>query len=187
MAGRPGWVRWLALPVIAVPLVWLLFAGIGRDPREVPSPLIGRPMPAFTLTSIEGREVRSESLRGRPILVNFWASWCIPACVDEHPVLLDAQERYGDRMEIVGILYDNHPADARAFLDRYGDGGWMHLLDPDGRVAIDFGVLGPPESFLVDAEGIIRFKQTGPLTSDVLHERVAPIIGVRPEAGEAAP
>lgn len=174
-----GWWRWLVLPVVAVPLVWLLFAGFGRDPREVPSPLIGRSMPEFRLTTIDGSELSSESLRGRPVLVNFWASWCIPACVDEHPVLLDAQRRYGDELLIIGILYDDGADTARAFLDRYGDGGWTHLLDPGGRVAIDFGVTGPPESFLVDAEGIIRFKQSGPLTSEVLEEELTAVLRSR--------
>ena len=185
MAGLAvgGW-RWLVLPVVAVPLVWLLFAGFGRDPRAVPSPLIGRPMPEFTLASIDGREVSAESLRGRPVLVNFWASWCIPACVDEHPVLLDAQERHGDELAIVGILYDDTPGDARAFLDRYGDGGWPNVLDPNGRVAIEFGVTGPPESFLVDAEGIIRFKHYGPLTSEVLEREIAAVLRDR-DAGDA--
>ena len=180
---RAGWLRWLVLPLVAVPLIWLLFAGFGRDPREVPSPLIGRPIPDFSLTSIDGRVVTADSLRGRPLLVNFWASWCIPACVDEHPVLIDAERRHGDELVIVGILYDDTPDGARAFLDRYGDGGWMHLLDPGGRVAIEFGVTGPPESFLVDAEGVIRFKHSGPLTPDVLEPELAELL--EPRAREA--
>lgn len=183
MTGR--W-RWLILPVVAVPLVWILFTGFGRDPREVPSPLIGRPMPEFRLTAIDGTEVSSESLRGRPVLVNFWASWCIPACVDEHPVLLEAQERYGDQLAVVGILYDDGPSTARAFLDRYGDGGWSHLLDPNGRMAIEFGVTGPPESFLIDADGTIRFKHSGPLTTEILDAEIAAILSPDNDGDEGA-
>ena len=96
--------------------------------------------------------------------MNFWASYCIPACVDEHPVLAAAHERYGDELEIVGVLYSDEPGDAEGFLARYGDAGYPHLVDPDGRLAIEFGVTGPPESYFVDADGILRAKQFGPLT-----------------------
>lgn len=174
--------RWAPLPLVLVPLAWLLFAGFGRDPREVQSPLIGRPMPAFTLTALDGSEVSSDELRGRPVLVNFWASWCIPACVDEHPVLLEAQRRHRDDLIILGILYDDRVDDARAFLTRYGDGGWPNLIDPRGEAAIDFGVTGPPESFLVDADGIVRYKHYGPLTHEVLEREVAELLHAHEEA-----
>ncbi len=187
MATPPrAWLRWLALPIVALPLAWLLFsATFVSNPRDVRSALIGRPMPVFTLTTIDGREVTSESLAGRPVLVNFWASWCIPACVDEHPVLIEAQERHGDELAIIGILYEDEPTSARAFLDRYGDGGWPNLVDPGGRVAIEFGVIGPPETFLVDRDGIVRFKHSGPLTTEVLNARLAEVLrgGGTAEAG----
>ena len=167
--------RWLVVPLAVVPLGWLLFTGFGRDPREVASPLIGHPAPAWTLTSLNGDTMSSEDLAGRPYVVNFWASWCIPACVDEHPVLAAAHERFGDELAIVGVLYEDEPIDATGFLARYGDAGYPHLLDPGGRLAIEYGVTGPPESYFVDAEGIVRAKQFGPLTDALMVERLATV------------
>ncbi len=144
--------RWLVIPVLAIPLAWVLFSSLGRDPSEIPSPLVGQPMPAFALTALDGSTVTSEDLAGQPAVINFWAHWCIPACVEEHPVLMDAQTRHGDEVQLVGILYDDNPADAREFLVRYGDGGWPNADDPSGAVALAYGVLGPPETFFVDAD-----------------------------------
>ncbi|MGQ0609058.1 MAG: redoxin family protein [Chloroflexota bacterium] len=172
--------RWLLVPLIVVPLGWLLVSGFGRDPREIASPLAGGAAPAWTLTSLDGERLSSDELAGRPYIVNFWASWCIPACVDEHPVLADAHDRYGDDVTIVGVLYNDQPADAQGFLARYGDAGYAHLIDPDGRLAIEFGVTGPPETFFVDADGIVRDKQFGPLTDALMAERLATIL---PSAG----
>jgi cytochrome c biogenesis protein CcmG/thiol:disulfide interchange protein DsbE len=167
--------RWLLVPLVVIPLGWLLFTGFGRDPREVASPLIGRPAPEWTLTSLDGETVSSEDLAGRPYVVNFWASYCIPACVDEHPVLAAAHERYGDELAIVGVLYNDARADAEAFLARYGDAGYPHLVDPDGRLAIEFGVTGPPESYFVDADGILRAKRFGPLTDPLMADHLSTI------------
>jgi cytochrome c biogenesis protein CcmG/thiol:disulfide interchange protein DsbE len=151
-------------------------SGFGRDPREIASPLIGRAAPEWTLTSLDGETISSDDLAGRPYVVNFWASWCIPACVDEHPVLADAHQSYGDDLTIVGVLYNDEPPDAEAFLRRYGDTGYSHVLDPGGRVAIDFGVTGPPETFFVDADGAVRDKQFGPLTDALMAQRLATIL-----------
>src|SRR5918998_5879454 len=169
------WLRWLVVPLLVVPLAWLLSAGLGRDPSEIPSPFIGRAMPSFTLTTIDGRTVSSAELRGRPLVVNFWASWCGP-CVAEHAVLLDARERFGEAATIVGILYDDTPEGARDFLGTYGDGGWSNVLDPGGATRIDFGVTGPPETFFVDAQGVIRHKQYGPVTAAVVESELAPLV-----------
>ncbi len=167
--------RWLLVPLIVIPLGWLLMAGFGRDPREIASPLIGRPAPAWTLTSLDGETVSSQDLAGRPYVVNFWASYCIPACVDEHPVLAEAHGRHGDELAVVGVLVNDEAQDAQAFLARYGDAGYPHLVDPGGRLAIEFGVTGPPESYFVDADGILRAKVFGPLTDAVMDERLATI------------
>ena len=169
--------RWLVVPLVVVPLGWLLFTGFGRDPREVASPLIGRSAPAWTMTSLDGDTLSSEDLAGRPYVVNFWASYCIPACVDEHPVLAAAYERYGDEVAIVGVLYNDAVGDAEGFLARYGDAGYPHLIDPEGRLAIEFGVTGPPESYFVDADGVVRAKQFGPLTDALMGERLATVLG----------
>src|SRR5918992_1594145 len=149
--------RWAVVPIVVVPIAWLLFQGLGRDPRDIGSPLIGRPAPAFELTTLDGGQLSSDDLRGRPYLINFWASWCIPACVDEHPALLDAEERYGDELAIVGVLYQD---------------------STDGRLALEYGVTGPPETYFVDADGVVRAKHFGPMTAAALHERVAALLGV---------
>jgi cytochrome c biogenesis protein CcmG/thiol:disulfide interchange protein DsbE len=168
--------RWLLVPALVVPLTWLLFQGFGRDPREVASPLIGQPAPAWSLMTLDGDRLSSEQLAGRPYVVNFWASWCVPACVDEHPVLAGAASRLGDDVPIVGVLYQDEPDDARAFLERHGDAGYDHVVDTSGSVAIDFGVTGPPETFFVDADGIVQDKQFGPLTDELMDERLASVM-----------
>jgi len=166
--------RWVIVPIVVVPLAAVLFVGFGRDPGVIPSPLIGKPMPSFNLTSIDGATVSSADLAGKPVIVNFWASWCGP-CAEEHPVLLDLASRYGDRVAVVGILYNDDAQGAARFLARYGDGGWPDLLDPSGETAIDYGVTGPPETFFVDATGVIRGKQIGPVTADVVATQLAAI------------
>jgi cytochrome c biogenesis protein CcmG, thiol:disulfide interchange protein DsbE len=163
-------VRWLLVPVVVLPLAWLLVASLGRT-----VPRVGDPAPEFRLVTIDGETVSSESLAGRPYLLNFWASWCIPSCVDEHPVLIEAQERFGDEVTILGVLYRDTSEAARDFLRRYGDGGWTHLADPGERLASDWGVLGPPETFLVDAEGLVAARRIGPLTAGELDEFFAPV------------
>lgn len=170
--------RWLVVPLLVVPVGLLLFSGLGRDPSEIPSPLIGQPLPDFTLTTLDGATLSSADLRGRPLIVNFWASWCGP-CVEEHGALLEAQKRYGDTATIVGVLYNDTADGARGFLARYGDGGWATLIDPSGGTAIDFGVTGPPESFFVDADGIVRYKQYGPVTPAVIDAQLAPLVAAR--------
>ena len=168
--------RWLLVPLLVIPLGWLLFTGFGRDPREISSPLIGRPAPEWSLSTLDGRTLATADLAGRPYVVNFWASWCIPACVDEHPVLAAAHERYGDELVIVGVLYQDEPADAEAFLARYGDPGYAHVMDDDGRLAIEYGVTGPPETFFVDETGVVRDKQFGPLSDDLMADRLGAIL-----------
>ena len=174
--GRRTWLRWLVVPVVVLPIGWLLLSGFGRDPREVTSPLIGRAAPAWTLETLDGETLSSDALAGRPYVVNFWASWCAP-CVDEHRVLTGTQSALSDELAMVGVLYQDDPGDARAFLARYGDTGYAHVVDQGGRLAIDYGVTGPPETFFVDAAGIVRAKQFGPLTDDLMTERLA-VIGL---------
>lgn len=168
--------RFLIVPLLVVPIGWLLLTGFSRDPREVASPLVGNPAPAWQATTLDGDRLSSADLAGRPYVVNFWASWCIPACVDEHPVLADAWDAHSDSVTIVGVVYQDGADAARDFLARLGDAGYPHLLDPDGTVAVDFGVTGPPETFFVDAGGIVRAKQFGPLTDALMAERLGSIL-----------
>lgn len=160
-------VRFALVPLVVLPVAWLMFQGLGRDPREIPSPLVGRPAPDLALLSMDGEEVSLADYGGRPVLVNFWASWCFE-CIEEHRVLMNAQARYGEEFAIIGILYQDTVADARRFLLQYGDGGWPNLLDASGTVAIDYGVSGVPESFFVDADGIVRYKQWGAVTEEAV-------------------
>ncbi|MGH2358544.1 MAG: DsbE family thiol:disulfide interchange protein [Candidatus Limnocylindria bacterium] len=175
--------RWLLVPLLVLPVGFVLLYGFSRDPREIDSPLIGRPAPAFELATLHGGTLSSAQLAGRPYLLNFWASWCIPACVDEHPVLIDAHDRYGDRLAIVGVLYQDTQTDALEFLARYGDGGWAHVDDADGRLAIEYGVTGPPETYFVDAGGIVRARHFGPMTAADLEARVAALLGTARAGG----
>jgi cytochrome c biogenesis protein CcmG/thiol:disulfide interchange protein DsbE len=167
--------RWLILPVLLVPLTRVLFTGFGRDPSHIPSPLIGQPMPSFALTTLDGQPLDSASLRGKPVLLNFWASWCGP-CVEEFPLLKRAlAEHADDRLAVVGIVYQDNSESARAFLARHGDGGWPSLTDADSRTALNFGVTGPPETYFVDANGVVRAKQIGPLDTRTLNAKLAEI------------
>ena len=124
---------------------------------------------------MDGGVVSLSEYRGRPVLVNFWASWCFE-CIEEHRVLVEAKERYGGRFAIVGVLYQDTVEDARRFLARYGDGGWPNLVDDSSSAAIDFGVSGVPESFLIDAQGIVRFAQRGAVTDQVIADQLVPLL-----------
>jgi cytochrome c biogenesis protein CcmG/thiol:disulfide interchange protein DsbE len=169
---RRGHLRWALVPVLILPVTWLLLTGLGRDPSEIPSPLVGRALPSIAATTLRGEAFASESLAGRPALINVWASWCDP-CIDEHPLLLATARAYAGELSVVGIVHQDSVEGARGFLARYGDGGWPDLLDPSGRIAIDLGVIFPPETYFVDASGIVRYRHLGPLTEQVLAEQLA--------------
>lgn len=165
--------RWLLLPVVLLPLAWLLFVNIGVDPRTIPSRIIGERLPAFSLPTLDGATVTDADLAGRPAVINFWASWCVP-CIEEHPVLLDAAARHADELQVLGVLYQDRPESATAWLRRYGDGGYPTVVD-DGALAIDFGVTGPPETYFVDATGIIRQRVVGPVSTQAMRQGLAAI------------
>jgi cytochrome c biogenesis protein CcmG/thiol:disulfide interchange protein DsbE len=163
--------RWVLVPLLVVPVAWLLFTGLGRDPREISSPLVGKPLPVLSGTTLDGQQLTTASLAGNPALINVWASWCTP-CAEEHPVLLGAAADQPE-LQLVGLIYQDTTDAARSFLLAYGDGGWPSLLDPDGRLAVDLGVTGPPESFFVDAAGIVRAHHVGPLSEETLRDGLA--------------
>ena len=164
--------RWVLVPIVALPLGWVLFSGLGRDPRLIPSPLLGKPLPALSGRTLDGSPFSSATLAGRPALINVWASWCVP-CEDEHPLLLDAQRRHGQELQIIGLVYQDTAEDAQSFLAEMGDGGWPDVVDPSGRLALELGVTGPPETFFVSADGVVRYRHLGPLTAEVLAEQLA--------------
>lgn len=169
--------RWLLLPAVVLPLT-LLFAVAMAEPTA----RVGEPAPTFELQTTGGRTISSGDLLGTPYALNFWASWCVPACVDEHPVLVEAHERYGDEVLIIGVLVRDSPEAADAFLERYGDGGWPHLLDPGGRLARAYGSLGPPETYFVDEHGVLRIRQIGPMDSRLMRSHVTTLLA-GPSAG----
>jgi len=158
-------------------LVLAVFLGIGlnRDPREVPSPLIGKPAPAFSLPTLgaPGKTFGPQDMRGRVWVLNVWASWCV-ACREEHPVLVEFAKR--GVVPIVGLDYKDQPAAAQGWLARLGNPYVLSVLDTDGRVGIDYGVYGVPETYVIDKAGIIRFKQIGPVTAEVLKTKMLPMI-----------
>ena len=167
---------WFLIPLGAfLALAVVLSVGLRLDPREVPSPLIGKPAPAFALPRLDDatRTIGLQDLRGRPFVLNVWASWCV-ACRVEHPLLVEyAKTR---RVPLYGLNYKDKRADATAWLTRFGNPYDASLVDADGRVGIDFGVYGVPETFVVDADGKIRLKHIGPLTKDVLTKRIEPLL-----------
>lgn len=166
------------MPILVLPIGWLLFTGLGRDPRLIPSPLLGKPLPALTGTTLDGTPWSSATLVGKPALINVWASWCRP-CVAEHPLLLDAARQHAGELQVVGVLYQDTADGAAAFLAHYGDGGWPDVDDASGRIAVSLGVTGPPETFFIDADGVVRYRHVGPLSPEVLSEQLA-TLGLQP-------
>lgn len=157
-------VSWPALMIglaLVVPLIWLFVRGLGFDPKDVASPLIGKPAPAFALEGLDGARLTSDSLRGRPVILNFSATWCVP-CRAEHPELVMAAKRFADA-RVVGVIYEDDPAAVKAWV---GKGAFPTLIDPGGQTAIAYGVYGVPETFFIDARGIIRDKVKGPVDLD---------------------
>lgn len=167
MSGWKGWAAGLA----AVAFLGLLGFGLTRDVRVLPSALIGEPAPDFAGATLDGDSLRSERLRGRVVILNFWASWCGP-CRQEHPVLRWAERHYDeDEVRVVGVVYQDRPAAARRFMRELG-GSWPSVLDPGSRIAIDYGVYGPPETFFVAPDGTVVRKRIGPVTMELVRSTV---------------
>jgi len=159
---------------VFVLLLAVLAVGLKLDPRHVPSPLIGQPVPAFDLPDLENESpVTSATLRGKPRLLNVWASWCV-ACRVEHPLLLALAR--SQRIEIIGLNYKDERTDAIAWLERHGNPYELTVFDQAGRLGLDLGVYGVPETFLLDRNGIIRYKQVGPITDEALESVILPLI-----------
>lgn len=168
------------LPALALlALLVVLAIGLTRDPREVPSPLIGKAAPAFRLAVLGApaeQRVATADLLGRPVLVNFFASWCA-ACVIEHPFLMQLSAQ---GVEVIGVDYKDTEADVSAWLARHGNPYRQVLLDPQGVAGLDWGVYGAPETFVLDARGVIVYKQIGPLDARIWREKIMPLLAVTP-------
>ena len=152
-----------------------LAVGLKLDPREVPSPLIDKPAPPFKLAQLQdpARTLAPEDLKGKVWIFNVWASWCV-ACMQEHPLLVELSRQ--NLVPIYGLNYKDKRDEAIEWLRRYGDPYQASLFDADGRVGIDYGVYGVPETYVIDKQGVIRYKRIGPVTPDIVQSKVAPLI-----------
>jgi cytochrome c biogenesis protein CcmG/thiol:disulfide interchange protein DsbE len=166
--------RFLWPLAIFILLVGFLAVGLRLDPREVPSPLVGKPAPAFELPVLHQPDKRfvPGDMRGKVWLLNVWASWCV-SCREEHPLLVELSKK--GVLPILGLNYKDKGDDATAWLKQFGNPYDLSVVDADGRIGIDYGVYGVPETYLIDTEGVIRFKQIGPITPAVLEEKILPL------------
>lgn len=174
-----NWKRSLIGLGVAIPIVTLLAYGLTRDPRFIASPLPGKAAPDFALPMLDapvtesatGDSIHLADMRGNVVLVNFWASWCIP-CREEHPALLEGAHAFMPKgVKFVGIAYNDKPEDSRDWLKEYGQ-AYPSLLDPGAHVAIDYGITGVPETFILNKQGIVAFKKFGPITQAELAQKL---------------
>jgi cytochrome c biogenesis protein CcmG/thiol:disulfide interchange protein DsbE len=167
--------RYLIPLAIFLVLVVFLFIGLGRDPHEVPSPLINKAAPTFRLPQLRepSKTFSAEDMRGKVWVLNVWASWCV-SCRDEHPLLID-YAKWGI-VPIYGLNWKDKREDALAWLDELGDPYVLSASDFDGRIAIDYGVYGAPETYVIDQGGTIRFKQIGAVTPQVWSDKIIPLV-----------
>ena len=166
----------LLIPLILfLLLVIFLAVGLSRDPHEVPSPLIGKPAPTFEIGQLaDPHKIFSpESMKGQVWMLNVWASWCV-ACREEHPLLIEFSKT--KTLPIIGLDYKDQRADAMTMLSREGNPYTLSAFDGNGRVGIDYGVYGVPETYIIDKTGVIRYKNIGPITPEILKEKIAPLI-----------
>jgi cytochrome c biogenesis protein CcmG/thiol:disulfide interchange protein DsbE len=175
--------KYLLIPlVLFLGLVFAIFIVMRRgvDPHEIPSPLINKPAPAFQLPQLNdpSKTISATDMRGKVYVLNFWGSWCI-ACRDEHPLLVQYARQNVVPIYGVDYKYANDSTDeqaaAKQFLNELGNPYTQVIYDAEGRTSIDYGVYGAPESFLIDKNGVIRFKQIGPITEDVWDKKIVPL------------
>lgn len=174
-----NWRRSMVGVAIALPVVALLGFGMTRDPRDIPSPLPGRAAPQFALATFTGASgrapdtVRLGALRGHVVVLNFWASWCL-ACRSEHTALLSVGAAYRDTADVkfYGVLYNDSPENGLRWLEQMGGASFPSLLDPGSKVAIDYGLYGVPETYFIGRDGKVAYKQTGPVTQELLVRKI---------------
>jgi cytochrome c biogenesis protein CcmG/thiol:disulfide interchange protein DsbE len=161
--------------VLFVALAAFLAVGLTRDPREVPSPFIDKPAPGFTLERLHepGQSFSPEQMKGKVWLLNVWASWCV-SCRVEHPLLVEMARR--NDVPIVGLDYKDERDAGLKWLTKMGNPYLVSAFDVEGKVGIDYGVYGVPETFVIDKQGVIRYKQIGPITPEALEQKILPLI-----------
>ena len=160
--------------LLSLAVVGLLAVGFRFDPKALDQTVMhGKSAPAFALTGVDGEPVTLDDLRGRPVVINFWSTWCIP-CKQEHPVLLDGAKLYPE-VTFLGVVYQDEKAPIQRYLKRYGQ-GYDHLMDPGSRVAMAYGVGGVPETFFIDAQGVVTYKTAGVVTENTLAEQLEPLV-----------
>ena len=156
-------------------LAAFLAAGLKHDPREVPSPFIGKPAPGFRLEQLHDAKLAfaPEDMKGKVWMLNVWASWCV-SCRVEHPLLVDISRR--GIVPIVGLNYKDKRDEGLQWLAKLGNPYALSAFDESGKVGIDYGVYGVPETFVIDKEGVIRYKQIGPITPEALEQKILPLL-----------
>jgi cytochrome c biogenesis protein CcmG/thiol:disulfide interchange protein DsbE len=167
--------RFILPLVIFLVLAAFLYVGLDLNPREVPSPLVGKPAPAFTLPQLHDpkKQFSPAEMKGKVWLLNVWASWCV-SCREEHPVLMALSRQ--NIVPIYGLDYKDKKEDGEQWLSRGGDPYTLSVMDADGRIGIDYGVYGVPETYVIDKQGVIRYKQIGPVTPQNLSEKILPLV-----------
>ena len=163
-------------PLVAfLVLVGFLYVGLGLNPHEVPSPLIGKPAPAFTLPQLQdpSKQFSAQEMKGKVWLLNVWSSWCV-SCREEHPVLVELSRQ--NIVPIYGLDYKDKRDDGLGWLERGGNPYVLSASDADGRVGIDYGVYGVPETYVIDKQGVIQYKEIGPVTPQNLKNKILPLI-----------
>ena len=156
---------------VGVALLGLLFLSLGNDPGRIDSPLIGKPAPAFALKAVGRSEtIDLNQLRGKPVVINFWATWCMP-CYEEHPTLVQNARVLGDQVQFVGVVFNDTEDKIQAFLNERGS-AYPTLLDQQGKIAIAYGVGGVPETFFVNRQGTIVAKYSGPISTQELQANI---------------
>ena len=167
--------RYLLPLAVFLVLAGFLAVGLNRDPHEIPSPLVDKPAPAFNLPRVDDpmQMISTQDLRGQVWLLNVWASWCV-ACRQEHPLLVELA-RTG-AIKVYGLNYKDKREDALGLLRKSGDPYVKSVSDTEGLVGIDYGVYGVPETFVIDKQGVIRYKQIGPITAEAMRDTLLPLV-----------
>jgi len=163
-------------PLVAfLVLVGFLYVGLGLNPHEVPSPLIGKPAPAFTLPQLQepNKQFSAQDMKGKVWLLNVWSSWCV-SCREEHPVLVELAQQ--NIVPIYGLDYKDKREDGLGWLERGGNPYVLSASDIEGRIGIDYGVYGVPETYVIDKQGVIQYKEIGPVTPQSLQNKILPLV-----------